>query len=186
MLRQLNSCRPHRAGRAVDEDPLALEPTRGPQAVQRQKRPVADRARFLEAHPGGHVREREPLRDAHVLRVRARAEREVRQGSEHSVADLELPHRRPERLDLTRELVPENLPLRPPKARQEPADERLAGPKVGVGAGYPRRADPDEDLVGRLDRLGDVLDPQHVRGPIPVVDGGLHRTVTGRRRWRMP
>ena len=132
------------------------------------------------------MREREPLRDAHVLRVRARAERQVWEGSEHSVADLELGHRYADRLDLTRKLVPEDLPFRSQEPRLEPAHERVAGAKVSVGAGYPRRADPDEDLVGRLDRLGDVLDPQHVRGPIPVVDGGLHRTVTGRRRWRMP
>ena len=128
------------------------------------------------------MREREPLRDAHVLRVRARAEREVWEGSEHSVADLELGHRRADRLNLTRELVPEDLPLRSQEPRLEPADERLAGAKVGVGAGYPRRADPDEDLVGRRDRLGDVLDPQHVRGSIPIVDDGPHRTVIGRRR----
>jgi hypothetical protein len=92
----------------------------------------------------------------------------------NSVADLELGHRRAGRLDLTRELVAEDLPPRSQEPRLEPADERLAGAKVGVGAGHPRRADPDEDLVGRRDRLGDVLDPQHVRGSIPIVDDGLH------------
>ena len=59
----------------------------------------------------------------------------------------------------------------------EPADERLARAKVGVRAGYPRRADPDKNLVGRRDWLGDVLDSQHVRGSIPIVDDGLHWSI---------
>jgi hypothetical protein len=101
--------------------------------------------------------------------------------AEDAITGGELGHVVADRLDLARELVAEDLPLRAQKPGDEPAQGGLSGAEMGVGAGHAGRADPDEDLVVRGHRLGDLLDPEDLRRPVPVVHDRLHDAAFRRR-----
>ena len=168
----LASCtagRPDGAGGAVDEHAPPLERAGLPQARQRERRTVADRRSLFEAHAGRLVRQRAALPDAGELRVRARA-----LDAEDLVADLELGHGRTDRLDLSGELAAEDRPLRPHETGDEAADELLGAAKPGVRPSDGRRVDPDEDLVVLGHRPLDLLEPQNLGRPVPVVDDCSH------------
>ena len=94
--------------------------------------------------------------------------------TEDRVADLELRHRRTDRLDVTGELDPEALPSRPAGPGDHPPQDRIGAADVGVGLRHRARPDADEDLVVLRDRSLDLLDPEHVGRPVTVLNDGLH------------
>ena len=97
--------------------------------------------------------------------------------AEDPVADLELVDGCADRLDLTGELHARGScrfgRRKPVKKRQMKGLAR----EVAVRPVDGRRVDPDEHLVVVRDGPLDVLEPQHLRRPVAVVDDGSHRAA---------
>ena len=112
-------------------------------------------------------------------------------GSEDLVADAERSNRGADGLDLAGEVDPERSPSRPTKSGDQPPEDRTGGAGVRVGLADGRGTDPDQDLVVFRNGPLDLLDPEHIRRPVAVLDDGFHAVTPyrvgcspTRRRWR--
>jgi hypothetical protein len=167
---KLDSSGADRTARPVDEHGLPLERIRGSQAAQGEQRPVGHGRRFLEREPSRLRCDRAALGHGHVLGVRATGE------AEHLVADCELGHGRPDLLDAAGELAAEIRPSRSADARGETGEAVVdVAHAHGVAAGDGRSGDSDEDLALLWGWPLDLVDAQHLRGPVPIVDDRSHR-----------
>ena len=95
------------------------------------------------------------------------------------VADRELLHGRADCHDLARELAAGNAVLRPPEAFEEAPEKRLGPAPVAVGPVHRPCVHTDQNLVVSGGGALDLLDPEHVGRPVPVLDDGPHRSA----RW---
>src|SRR5918995_2089349 len=93
---------------------------------------------------------------------------------EEVVAHCELGDGSADRLDLARELAAEDPVPRPHEAAEEAPEERFGRAAMAVRAVDGRGADPDQEFVLPEARPLDVLEPQNVRRPVPVVNDRPH------------
>jgi hypothetical protein len=94
--------------------------------------------------------------------------------AEHPLADLEGRDATADRLDLSRELVPEDRHPWPEKPVEEAIDEGLGRPHAAVGPVHRGRVNLDEHLVVLGRRLVHLCDPNHVRRTVSGVHCCLH------------
>ena len=118
----------------------------------------------------GLMRQRARLAQADVLRVGP----EARAVPEHRVADLERRTAGPTASTSPASSTPSVRQPRPSEPADEPTHDRSAGRAWVSDWVTVARADPDEDLVVLRDRLLDLLDPEDLRRPVPVLDDGSH------------
>ena len=95
----------------------------------------------------------------------------------HRVAHLELRYLRTHGFHIARELDPERPPSRPADPGDQPPQEGIGCAKVHVALRDGARADPDEDLIVLRHRPFDLLDPEHLRRAVPILDHGFHRPI---------
>src|SRR5262249_10909890 len=87
-----------------------------------------------------------------------------------------------------REVDTEDAAARPPEPEHEPPQRRVRVAHVDIGLAHRDGPDPDQDLASARRRLGPVLDPQHVRRPVSILDddspelwpGGRQASMAGR------
>ena len=136
--------------------------------------PSQTAAASSKRHAGRLVRQRAALPDADVLRVRAELfTPKTSSPTSNSVTAAPTASTSPANS------MPRIRSLRPEQAGEEAADEVLGAAKPGVGPVDRRRVDLDEDLVVLGHRPRDLLEPQDLRRPVPVVDDRLHGSPAG-------
>ncbi len=94
--------------------------------------------------------------------------------AEHPVADVEAGHLGAALDDDAGELGAEDPVLGAAEPAEEADEPRAGEPEPAVGPIHRGRVDLDEHLVGRRNRAGDLVDPQHVGVAVPIVDRGAH------------
>ena len=97
-----------------------------------------------------------------------------RRMTEHRIPDLELGDIRADGFYVTGELDTERSPSRPAEPGHQSPQEGICGANVRVGLRNRARSDPDEHLVVLRYRPVDFLDPEHLGGPVPVLNDGFH------------
>jgi len=180
---ELKRCRADRAGRAVDQDPVAG--LQGEMLDDRMgvKGAFADDG-LIEAEIRGHLRDRPGFGHAQILRLGAVIPE--RAHPENAVPGLEQAGRRANGFDGTGEIQAEDVSPRPPGAGQQPHDCRMKE-LAAIGPVDRRGMDPDQHLLRSGHPRGDIAHLDHAGRPITRDYGRLHRPpIHSRSGWPCP
>ena len=99
--------------------------------------------------------------------------------AEHRIAHLELGHRRTNRLHVAGKFDAKASPSGSTESEEQPPELRIGPSDVRVALRDRARSDPNEDLVVLGHGSFNVVDAQHLRRTVPVLNDGFHcgRTV---------